>query len=393
MSLEKHALQKDKLERHFAIDWIRMIATLAVFVFHSGIAYGAGDWHLNNPEESFSITVWNTWLLIWIMPVFFFLSGASAHFALVTRPTDKFVQDRFQRLAIPLIFGILVIVPPQVYIERLTRLQFTKSFFEFYPRYFEGWYLSIGGQGNFAWMGLHLWYLLLLLILSVAMLPLMKWIKREDKFQAKLIQYANKPSVLFLFAFPIALIEMIWGNVGLGGWNMLTYPFFFLYGYMLFSRLNVREIIKGHTFPSLIGAIGTSVTLLITLFSKGIVGYGQHEWRFQTLLHAFSGWFWVIAILGLAYRYLNFNNNLLKYANEAVLPFYILHQTVIILFGFLINHLDVSIGLKYTLVVFTSFVSILLVYEFLKRVRILRLLFGMKVKPQPYKIHEPIIRP
>jgi peptidoglycan/LPS O-acetylase OafA/YrhL len=46
-------MQKDKMTRHYAIDWIRIIATLAIFVFHSGQAYTVGNWHLNNPERVF----------------------------------------------------------------------------------------------------------------------------------------------------------------------------------------------------------------------------------------------------------------------------------------------------------------------------------------------------
>jgi len=378
---EKKADLKKASERHHAIDWVKSIATLGVFLFHSGAAYAEGNWHINNTQKDFAITVWNAWLLLWIMPVFFFLSGASARFALRNRLISKFIMDRLQRLAVPLIFGIFVVVPPQVYIERLSRLQFTKSFIEFYPHYFNGWYLSIGGQGNFAWMGLHLWYLLLLLALSMTLIPILQWIERRNFFQGRFIRYANKPGVLLLFAVPIAIIEMTWGNLGLGGWNMATYPLFFLYGYLIFSQSNAGEFIKRRTFPALIGAIAISLTLLISLFADGPIAYGMYETKAQTVLHAFSGWFWIISILGLAYRYLNFHNSLLKYANEAVLPFYILHQTVIVILGYSINLLNMTAGRKYALVILTSFVSILALYELVKRVGVLRIAFGMKATP------------
>ena len=370
---------KDNVTRHYAIDWIRIIATLAVFMFHSGAAYSYGNWHLNNLEKSFAITVWNTWLLIWMMPIFFFISGASTYFALNKRSSTEFLRSRFQRLAIPLIFGVLVIVPPQVYLERFSRLQFTQSFVQFYPHYFEGWYLEIGGSGNFAWMGLHLWYLLLLFVLSIVMLPLFRWIGRGDEFRRRLIADTDKFGGLLLYAMPIALVEIAWGNVGVGGWNILTYPLFFLYGYLIFSRQDAGSILQRYAVPAFVGAVVTSALLLSTLFSSGPVAYGPYEWEWQALLHAFSGWFWIIAILGLAYRYLNFSHSLLKYSNEAVLPFYILHQTWVVILGFLINRLDTRVGLKYVFVLCASFLAILLTYEMIKRVPLLRLLFGMKL--------------
>ncbi len=164
-----------KFERDDALDWLRVLATLAVFLFHSGAAFAAGDWHLNAPTKSFAITVWNGWLLLWIMPLLFLIAGASTLFSLQKRAPLQLLHERVNRLLAPLLFGILVIVPPQVYIERLSRGQFSGSFWAFYPHYFDGWYLAIGGPGNFAWMGLHLWFLLLLLVLTLLLLPLLQW--------------------------------------------------------------------------------------------------------------------------------------------------------------------------------------------------------------------------
>jgi surface polysaccharide O-acyltransferase-like enzyme len=89
----------------------------------------------------------------------------------------------------------------------------------------------------------------------------------------------------------------------------------------------------------------------------------------------------MIAILGLAGRFLNFNNRFLGYASEAVLPFYILHMTIIYLVGFLVIQWTVGIAIKYIIIAFASFIITVFVYEFLvRRINILRILFGMKVK-------------
>src|SRR4030042_3954385 len=94
------------------------------------------------------------------MPLFFVLSGASPFYSLCLRKPGQFIQERVKRLIVPLVFGILVLIPPQVYLERIYFSQFIGNFFQFYPNYFDGIY---GFGGNFALFRHHLWYLLFLL--------------------------------------------------------------------------------------------------------------------------------------------------------------------------------------------------------------------------------------
>ena len=101
---------------------------------------------------------------------------------------------------------------------------------------------------------------------------------------------------------------------------------------------------------------------------------------------------WIIAIIGFGEKYLNFNNRFLGYASEAVLPFYILHQTVIIAVGYYIVNLEESIFLKYLFVSLISFVLTVAIYDFLIRpFRVMRFLFGVKeIKKRPKQIEKNI---
>lgn len=156
-------------KRSYYLDWVRVVSIGLVFLFHCGRFFDHEDWHVKNNATSELATQAIFFMSRWIMPLFFFISGASTWFALQGKTPGSFSKSRLKRIAIPLIFGILVLSPPQVYLERLSHHQFSKSLIEFLPHYFEGWY-AFGG--NFAWMGLHLWYLLLLLVFSLAGLPL-----------------------------------------------------------------------------------------------------------------------------------------------------------------------------------------------------------------------------
>jgi hypothetical protein len=99
--------------------------------------------------------------------------------------------------------------------------------------------------------------------------------------------------------------------------------------------------------------------------------------RFSVL---FNSGFWLVAILGFGSRYLSFNNRMLKYTNEAVLPFYIIHQTVIVTIGFYIAYWDASVAVKYLIIITSSFAVIAFMYDLvIRRVKWLRFLFGMRL--------------
>ncbi|GCE24800.1 hypothetical protein KDA_02840 [Dictyobacter alpinus] len=78
---------------------------------------------------------------------------------------------------------------------------------------------------------------------------------------------------------------------------------------------------------------------------------------------------------------MNFSSRLLLYANEAALPFYIVHYPIIVISAFFIKGWSDNIPLKFLLLSSISLTLTLLVYELLvRRIRMLRLLFGMKVQ-------------
>ncbi|MBI5564141.1 MAG: hypothetical protein HY870_04545, partial [Chloroflexi bacterium] len=92
-------------------------------------------------------------------------------------------------------------------------------------------------------------------------------------------------------------------------------------------------------------------------------------------------WCWLLAIFGLGIKHLNTNTPFLTYANEAALPFYILHQTVIIALGFFVVRWATPDVLKFLIIVLISFAVSMCLYEFLvRRFNWLRFLFGMKPK-------------
>jgi len=106
-------------ERRYDIDWLRVIAVLAVFLLHTSQFFGTGGWILENAERSFIVDVLRGALIDrWVMPLLFLLSGAASWYALKSRNAGQYLLDRFKRLLIPLYgVGLFILLPPQAYID------------------------------------------------------------------------------------------------------------------------------------------------------------------------------------------------------------------------------------------------------------------------------------
>lgn len=232
--------------RQHYIDWLRVIATIGIFLFHNSRAYDYGDWHIKNAQTSLGTTQFVEFMNIWMMPLFFVLSGATVYYSLRSRNGSSFLKERFFRIMIPwLLTGIFVMAPPQVYLERLSHGQFSGNFFQFFPHYFDGLY---GFGGNFAWMGIHIWYLMLLSVFSVILLPLFLPRARTGSSPAQSIAMKlGKPWVLPLLWVPVAAVALLSGVIGLGfteqmgSWDILSYAMFFILGYVLFASTGLQE--------------------------------------------------------------------------------------------------------------------------------------------------------
>jgi hypothetical protein len=316
------------------------------------------------------------------------LSGASAYYALSLRRSGAYPQERVTRLLLPLIFGILVLVPPQVYVESVsgqseTVPPFAGSLLEFYPHYFEGFY-AFGGY--FAWMGLHLWYLLVLFIFSLLTLPFFIFLKSETgrRLITGLATWLTKPGLLLLLPTPLVMLEVMLNPQGVGlrafgGWSLAIYLGWLIMGYILVAEPRFQQAIHRH-FWAAVGLAGLTVTVGLILYHSEISApYGSVNYAFLMTLRVFNSWFWLLAILGLGLRFFNFKNSFLGYAGEALLPFYILHQTIIVVIGFFLRDWPLDVLPKYITLALTSFIIIMAIYELLiKRFNGMRVLFGLK---------------
>ena len=151
-------------ERRYDLDWLRVLVFSLLILYHVGMFFVPWGWHLKNNNIYEWLQLPMAFVNQWRLPILFIISGMGTRFALSYKNTREFLVERRNRLLIPLVFGMIVIVAPQVYIERIADGDFTGTYWQFYLHYFEGIYPS----GNFSWH--HLWFLPYLFVYSLLLL-------------------------------------------------------------------------------------------------------------------------------------------------------------------------------------------------------------------------------
>lgn len=385
--------------RRYDLDWLRVLAILTVFVYHTTRFFNLGDWHVKNPVNYVGVDVLERFVEIWMMPLIFVISGASLFYALDKGGAGKFIKDKALRLLVPLVVGVFTFSILQVYLERITHGQFFGTFFDFLPHYFEGVYKDQNpASGNFAYAGMHLWYLLILFVYSVACYPLLHWLKGAGLGAfGWLGDFLARPGAVYLLALPVPLLDAIisdtpLGEISSGGWDILLYLPFFLAGFVLVSNARLQARIQATPWQSLVIAILSCAAVLPLKFGLApatLVPLGE---LIDDPLASLSALSFILACMGFAMRRLNFTSPALKYANEAVLPFYILHQTVLLSVGYFVVQWDIPDLAKWLVIFVGSFAVIMGLYEYLiRRNKLLRFLFGMKpIKATAQPVAQPV---
>ena len=374
--------------RLYSLDWLRVLAFSAVFFYHCSRFFDESDWHIKNSTTSALVDTLKGIFDLWGMPLIFVISGASIFFALRPGGAVRFLRERVMRLLVPLALGILVLAPPQIYLERLAHGAFQGSFLEFLPFYFRDW--RVWG-GNFAWSGVHLWYLEDLFLFTLVLLPLFAALKSQSgrRFTEALGRLSARSGVIFLWALPFALLLMLVDPLGVlrpglseDLTRLVMFPIFLVYGFLVFSAGQIQQAIIRQR------RIALALALVLTLGASTITAALESHPTFSlfALVMALASlliWNSILAVLGYGMRYLTANRPLLAYANEAVLPFYILHQPVILILGSFVIPLALPIALKYLIIAPLAFGITLGLYEFgVRRVNPMRRVFGLKARKQ-----------
>lgn len=381
---------KNKVERKHYLDWLRVIAFYILIFYHIGMIFVPWDFHIKNTVTLEWFETWMAFFSQWRLPLLFIISGMVIYYSMGSRKWKGIIIERTKRLLIPLIFGMLVIVPPQIYYERISEgIQFS-SYWEFWKTVFN--FVPFPDGGSLSWH--HLWYVLYIFIYTLIALPLFVFFKSESSFSLKQVinnRFTIQPNLIYLLIIPLILFYYALAPIFpsthalIDDWyNHSVYFIIFISGFLISASDGIWNAITLQRKKSFFAAIVPGIILILFVWGPTLeivnedsefffVVYAILKWTFATNI--------IFTILGYSKFLLNKPSAVLSYLNESVYPLYILHQTIMIVTGYYIIQLNISIGLKFFLIVITTFGGSILIYELLiKRFTPMRLLFGMKFK-------------
>ncbi|MDO1512479.1 acyltransferase family protein [Maribacter confluentis] len=369
----------DKRFRRYDLDWLRVFVFSLLIFYHVGMFFVPWGWHLKNNI----IYEWLTWPMLflnqWRLPILFLISGMGTYYAFSKRTLLEFNKERFLRLGVPLLFGMLVIVPPQIYFERLAENQFHGSYLEYLGTIA---YKGVYPEGNISWH--HLWFLPYLLIFSILLSPVFIFLKhRKNKLISWTKGILHKPLGPYIFIIPLYLLEAFMEPFFdithdlLNDWfNFTSSMTLFFFGFVLVANEEVFWIALSKIRQKALrfGILGFIGLLLIWQLEDGYVVHFT-----EAFLKVFNFWSWILVLLGYAATYKNKPSKYLNYANRGVYPFYILHQTVTIALAYYVKDLNWGLLTKSFVLIIGTFLICWLIYHFIiLKIKILHPLFGLK---------------
>lgn len=382
------------MKRIYYIDWLRILAIITVFFFHTSHFFDPMYWHVKNPVKSESVLPFLGFIFIWIMPLFFFLSGASGIFS-IRKSFQSFLKGKTMRLLIPFVVGALLLIPPQKYVEGLSNHTFSGGYLDFLQGYFTGGMFNYHIGFNISWTGIisyHLWFLGHLFLISILLFPLMRYIDSYGELIlnriSKMTSFTGGALLMFI---PIAISRILLKKhfPDYTGWcDFAMYAIYFLWGFIYTHHDGLKETIIKSRFVAL--AIGSVLFVVyIASFAVKETPFGQlfqnnqvyGYYMFQEALGALATWCWLIFWVAMGMKYLNKESKYRQPLNEAVLPFYILHQTVLLLIGYIVVQWDWSSWGKFGFIAISTLFTIAVIYMLaIKPFNFSRFIFGMSKK-------------
>ncbi len=376
--------------RQYFLDWLRVLAFLYLVFYHTGMMFVEWEFHIESGHDSRFLKSIMMLTSNWRLDLLFLVSGVAISFMTVKMTLKGFLWQRVIKLFIPFIFACAVILPPQPYFEALQKGLIEPGYWTFWTeKYF-----------HFTWLdGMmtpwptynHMWYVLYLFLYTILLVPLIAFIN-NDRGRGLLAAYeqwlVRGARVLWVPLVPYLAAYFYTGhnNVTHAVWDdwfgHFIYAYILVIGVICVRMPRVWDAFERNRYPSLIVALASYGLIMI-------------KYNFDTPLNAIPWdlvemiikWSWVAMLIGFARHHLNFSNDFLRYANDIVYPFFILHQTVLIIIGFYIIDWGMNGILEFLMIAAgTILISWTLIELVLKNFNFLRLFFGMKTIKKPESV-------
>jgi surface polysaccharide O-acyltransferase-like enzyme len=374
--------------------------------------YVTWGWHVKSPFASPTIEPLMTLSSPWRLSLLFFVSGCATAFlrekcgphappvaaprggarfgsgaTLASRkPATGFVRSRTQRLLIPLALGLWVIVPPQSWAEVTEAVGYRDGYLHFMRLYAQG-YDGFCRDGclriptwNHLWFVAYLWCYTMVAALAWWAIPQ----RRIDRASAVLARALRGPGLVVLPVAWLAAIRVLLvarfpdTHALVDDWFLhANYVSVFALGLLLAREASVWEEIRRQRWIALaLALVGYAV---VETWSVHYEELKSLEWlhQLQRVAYALDEWCAIVAALGFARQWNPRDSRIRRYLTEAIFPFYIVHQTAIVLLAHFMKPLGLRPLVEGPLLVASTAAICFASFEIVRRVGWMRPLFGL----------------
>jgi len=351
------------MRKHF-IDNIRLLIILCLFPFHTLFVYngfnGGIDFFIKEPPIRLVDVILST-CSMWHMPMLFLLAGCSARFSLKKRSLGQYVGERFTKIALPFVAGVVLILPTLAFYGEKFHANFTGTLLDEYKLFFTGTGNTVFDTG-FSLNGIsHLWFLVFLFAISVVTFPFLAIFAKKgfDFFLGN-----AKPWCAPVLGGVIYIALDVF-NPGIIDKNFIAMTFAFLLGFFCFSMDDVQAWLEKRCYVFLALAVGVFV-LCWALMLWGAFTCATYSWLAQ------------MAAIGLGVRFLNRTNNVCKYLQTASYGIYFFHMTWVVIFSYYLIKRGLSPVAHVLITLPISFIATVATYEIVRRIPLIRTAFALK---------------
>jgi hypothetical protein len=383
-------LAPQRSERRVDLDWVRIGAFGLLIFYHIGMLYVSWGFHIKSAHRLTALEPLMLVLNPWRLALLFLVSGIATRFMLLKYKVRPLLRSRSARLLIPLIFGMLVIVPPQAYDQIAESLGYPAGFLDFYTRHYFAFSPQFCRPGpcilvptwNHLWFVAYLWvYTMALGVVLVALPGLVGWIERRLVTALSGVVLLIVPSVAFA-AYRLALLPSFPSTHALfGDWyNHALYATIFLLGFLLARADAFWDAIERQRRLALSLAAGFFLSFLLLRWTRESATPPSLLLKlYGGIAYGFYQWLCIVAVLGFARCWLTADSAVRRYLTDAIFPYYIVHQTAIIMIAHELHGRDLPAWLEASVVISGTIAACVLTYEIVRRIAILRPLFGLRV--------------
>ncbi len=349
--------------RKYYIDNIRWATVLLVLVYHVFYLFNHVGvlGNVGSPGDVYYQDAILYFVYPWFMVLLFLIAGISSRYALNKCSDKEFLKSKVTKLLVPSTLGLFVYqwIGGYLNVKIGGGLDYMPSFLR-YPIF------VLSGTGP-------LWFIQMLFLFS-ALLVLI----RKLKVSEKLWELCGKSNIIIL----ILLVIPIWGAAQILNMPVITtyrfgiYFMVYLIGYFVFSHDEVQDKVERIHIPMLLVAVVLGIGYTIFYF-------GQNYADAACLQSIFTNvylWIAVLAILGCGKAWFDRTSRFAEYMTKASFGLYIVHYPIVLIACYvLINYLELPIILTYLLALLLELVLTTVVYEFFRRIPVVRyLVLGIK---------------